>query len=469
MNLWGGRFTGETDEHFAAFNASFRFDRRLIFADLRACGVHAQALGRAGVLQPSEVEAIGEGLRKIGEMVAEPGFLDRTEFAAAEDVHSFIESRLVELIGPTGYKLHTGRSRNDQVAVATRLFLREEIERIDQAIRDTQRALVELAEKYTADPIPGYTHLQKAQPILFAHFLLAYFQMLARDRERMADVNKRVNILPLGSGALAGTNFPVDRGWMAEQLGFDGVTRNSLDAVGDRDYIIEFTSAAAVTMMHLSRLAEDLIIYSTQEFGFIKLGDAIATGSSIMPQKKNPDSLELVRGKAARVFGHLAALLALAKGLPLAYDKDLQEDKEALFDTIDTLTGSLRVTATVLRNIELDRERACRAAITDYTTATDLADYLVRKGLEFRQAHEVIGRIVVYAIGQAKQLNELTVDECRQFSPLFDDDLFDAISLENSLAGKMAIGGTAPEQVKQELARAKACVGSPTVSEGLCR
>ncbi|MCI0525330.1 MAG: argininosuccinate lyase [Acidobacteria bacterium] len=456
MNLWGGRFTGETDKQFAAFNASFRFDRRLIFADLQASAVHARALGRAGVIQQTEVEAIVDGLKRIGEMAAEPGFLDRPEFSTAEDVHSFIESRLVELIGQTGYKLHTGRSRNDQVAVATRLFLREEIVRIDEALRDTQRAIVELAERYSADPAPGYTHLQKAQPVLFAHFLLAYFQMLARDRERMSDVRKRVNILPLGSGALAGTNFPVDREWMAIELGFDGVTRNSIDAVSDRDYVIEFVNAAAIAMMHLSRLAEDLIIYSTQEFGFIRLGDAIATGSSIMPQKKNPDSLELIRGKSARVFGHLAALLALAKGLPLAYNKDLQEDKEALFDTIDTLIGSLRVTATTLRNIELNRERARSAAIADYTNATDLADYLVRKGLEFRKAHEIIGRIVVYAIEHGQQLDELSIDDYRRFSPLFDEDLFDAISLEKSLAEKKQIGGTAPEQVKQELEMAKA-------------
>src|SRR5215470_16319025 len=357
MNLWGGRFTGETDKRFAAFNASFSFDRRLIFADLRASAVHARALGRAGVLQQSEVEAITDGLKKIGEMAAEPGFPERPEFAVTEDVHSFIESRLVELIGQTGYKLHTGRSRNDQVAVATRLFLREEIAAIDEAIRDAQRALVELADRYVADPLPGYTHLQKAQPSLFAHFLLAYFQMFSRDRQRMADVKRRVNSLPLGSGALVGTNFPVDREWMAAELGFDGVTRNSLDAVSDRDYVIEFVSASAIAMAHLSRLAEDLIIYSTQEFGFIKLGDAISTGSSLMPQKKNPDSLELIRGKSARVFGHLTALLTLTKGLPLAYNKDLQEDKEALFDTIDTLSASLGVMATVLRNIELNRER----------------------------------------------------------------------------------------------------------------
>jgi argininosuccinate lyase len=464
MSLWGGRFTGETDRHFATFNASFRFDRRLVFADLQASAVHARVLGRAGILQQSEVEAITAGLEQIGEMAAGEGFLDCPEFAGAEDVHSFIEARLVEIAGPAGYKIHTGRSRNDQVAVATRLFLREEMDRIDGTMRDAQLAIVELAEKHAADPIPGYTHLQKAQPILFAHFLLAYFQMLARDRDRMADARKRVNVMPLGSGALAGTNFPVDREWMASQLGFDSATRNSLDAVSDRDYIIEFVSAAAMTMMHLSRLAEDLIVYSTQEFGFIKLGDAISTGSSLMPQKKNPDSLELIRGKSARVFGHLTALLTLAKGLPLAYNKDLQEDKEALFDTIDTLTGSLLVTATVLRNVELDRERARASSLTDYTNATDLADYLVRKGLEFRKAHEVIGRIVVFAIEQGRQLHELTIDECRQFSPLFDQDLFDAISLESSLAGKNSMGGTSPEQVSLELSRARSSLARETSS-----
>jgi argininosuccinate lyase len=296
--------------------------------------------------------------------------------------------------------------------------------------------------------------LQKAQPVLLAHFLLAYFQMLARDRERFAEVRKRVNVLPLGSGALAGTNFPVDREWMAQELGFAAVTHNSIDAVSDRDYQIEFANAAALTMMHLSRLSEDLIIYATQEFGFIKLGDAIATGSSLMPQKKNPDSLELVRGKSARVFGHVTAFLTMTKGLPLAYNKDLQEDKEALFDTIDTLSDSLRVMATVLRNIEFNADRARAAAIRDYTNATDLADYLVRKGIEFRKSHDIIGRVVVYAIEQGKELNELSLEEFQEFSPLFGEDLFAAISLDSCLAGKNRTGGTAPAQVAQELAAA---------------
>ncbi|NOT62410.1 MAG: argininosuccinate lyase [Acidobacteria bacterium] len=455
MNLWGGRFTGKTDEFFAYYNASFRFDRRLLQADLMACAVHAQGLGRAGVLQSSEVDTMVKGLRQIAIKYADSASLNDPKFFSAEDVHSFIEARLVESIGQTGYKLHTGRSRNDQVAVATRIFLRSEIDALDLLFRDVQVALIELAERYPNEALPGYTHLQKAQPILFAHFLMAYFQMLQRDRERLREVRKRVNVMPLGSGALAGTNFPVDREWMAEQLGFADVTHNSLDGVSDRDYQLEFVNVAAMTMMHLSRLAEDFILYASQEFGFIKLGDAISTGSSLMPQKKNPDSLELIRGKAARIFGHAVAFLTMIKGLPLAYNKDLQEDKEALFDTIDSLAGSLKVTATVLRNIEFNAARAAKAAISDYTNATDLADYLVRKGMEFRKAHDAIGKIVVYAIARGLELQQLSLAEYKQFTPLFEQDLFDAISLEACLTGKNTTGGTAPEQVQREIKRAK--------------
>ncbi|MFN0122716.1 MAG: argininosuccinate lyase [Blastocatellia bacterium] len=456
MKLWGGRFTGQADQFFSWFNASFRFDRRLLGADLRACAVHAAALGRAGVLDAAEVTAIRDGLGQIEGKTSEPGWLDQHD---AEDVHSFIEARLVEMIGAVGYKLHTGRSRNDQVAVATRLFLREEIDGLDALMRDTQAALIALAEKHADAPMPGYTHLQKAQPILLGHYLLAWFQMLARDRARLADTRNRLNVLPLGSGALAGTNFPVDREWMAAELGFDGVTRNSLDAVSDRDYQIEFVNTAALCMAHLSRLSEDLIIYSTQEFGFIRLGDAISTGSSLMPQKKNPDSLELIRGKSARVMGHVTAFLSMVKGLPLAYNKDLQEDKEALFDTIDTLAGCLRVMTTVLGNIEFDTARMRACAATDYTNATDLADYLVKRGLEFRKAHDLVGRIVVHAIEQTKELVELPLEVYRDFSPLFAEDLFAALSLENSIAGKNQTGGTAWTQVRQELERARESLG----------
>lgn len=455
MSLWGGRFSGETDRFFAAYNASFRFDRRLLGADLRASAVHARALGRAGVLSTDEVTAIVDGLSEIGRASTAPDYLDQPAFAGTEDVHSFIEARLVERIGMAGYKLHTGRSRNDQVAVATRLFLREEIDQLQTRLRETRAALLDLADRYSDAPIPGYTHLQKAQPILFAHYLLAYFQMFTRDAERLSEVRCRVNQLPLGSGALAGTNYPVDREWMALELGFDGVTRNSLDAVSDRDYLIELASAASLTMMHLSRLAEDFILYATQEFGFLRLGDRISTGSSLMPQKKNPDSLELIRGKSARVFGHLTALLTLTKGLPLAYNKDLQEDKEALFDTLDTVSSSLIVMATVLQNVELQRERAAAAAIRDYTNATDLADYLVRRGLEFRHAHEIVGRVVLQALQQGRELSEIPLDELRTFSPLFESDLAECLSLPAVLAGKAQIGGTAPTQVAAELLRAR--------------
>ena len=452
--LWGGRFSGETDPHFASFNSSFRFDRRLLSADIRGSIAQAAALGRAGIIDQNEAREIVNGLEKLLELSKDPAYIASPEFADAEDVHSFIEARLVELIGPSGYKLHTGRSRNDQVATATRIFLRDEIDRIDHLIREVEAALVKLAERYKDDPIPGYTHLQKAQPVLFAHFLLAYFEMLERDRARLTDTRRRTNVCPLGSGALSGTGFGVDREWIAAELGFDGVTHNSLDAVSDRDYVIEFIYIAANTMMHLSRLAEDLIIYSTQEFGFIKLGDAIATGSSLMPQKKNPDSLELIRGKAGRVFGHLMAMLTVSKGLPLAYNKDFQEDKEALFDTVDTLSECLRVTVTVLRNVELDTTRAKAAAESDYTDATDLADYLVRRGLEFRNAHEIVGRVVIYALENGKQLRDLRLEELREFSTKFDEDVFAELSLEKTLSARAQTGGTSPERVRDELIRA---------------
>jgi len=457
--LWGGRFSGETDPHFESFNSSFRFDRRLLEADLLGSIAQAGALERAGVIDPKEAQAIIAGLNQLREHAADPTYAARSEFSGAEDVHSFIETRLVELAGAVAYKLHTGRSRNDQVATATRIFLRGEIDNIDRLMRELEIALVDKAEKHASDPIPGYTHLQKAQPVTFGHYLLAYFEMLERDRDRLRDARRRTNVCPLGSGALAGTGFGIDREWIAEQLGFDGVTHNSLDAVSDRDYIIDFIHAAAQTMMHLSRLAEDLIIYSTQEFGFITLGDAIATGSSIMPQKKNPDSLELIRGKSARVFGHLTAMLALVKGLPLAYNKDLQEDKEALFDTVDTLSASLRVAETVLRNFDVNVKRAREASVTDFTGATDLADYLVRKGSQFRKAHEVVGRIVLYAIKQGKELNEVSLDEFRKFSDEIDRDVYDALALDQMLSAKGHTGGTSPARVIEEVERARKILG----------
>jgi argininosuccinate lyase len=457
MKLWGGRFTGESDEFFAEFNASFRFDRRLFQADIQGSIAHCEGLADTGVLDTLESEKIIQGLKKILENAQR----DKTYFDqhSAEDVHSFVEARLVELIGEVGYKLHTGRSRNDQVATDLRLFLREEIRKSQSLIRDLQNAIVTLAEENIDTVIPGYTHLQKAQPVLFAHYLLAYFEMFSRDTQRLDEIFNRVNIMPLGSGALSGTGFPIDREAVAKRLGFESVTRNSIDSVSDRDIVIEFIGASSIAMVHLSRLAEDFIIYSTTEFGFIELGDAIATGSSLMPQKKNPDSLELIRGKAGRVFGHHAAMLATMKGLPLAYNKDMQEDKEALFDTIDTLSGSLRVMSTVLRNIGINSARTLSAAGSDYTVATELADYLVRKGLEFRKGHEIVGRIVVLAIAEKKQLDQLSLDQYRQFSPLFDPDVFNCLSVDSALSAKGQTGGTSQKQVQRALETARALIG----------
>jgi argininosuccinate lyase len=453
MKLWGGRFTGEADAEFAKFNASFSFDRRLIEADIEGSFAQAEALVKVGILTEAEAGTIIDALKEILRRAREDkDYLDSRD---AEDVHSFVEAELVALVGDVGFKLHTGRSRNDQVATDLRLFLRGEIDNTRQFISDMQGALVALAEENPDCIIPGYTHLQRAQPVLFAHYLLAYFEMLKRDALRLTEIRSRVNQLPLGSGALAGTGFAIDRQAVAERLEFEGISENSLDAVSDRDFVIEFIGAAALIMVHLSRLAEDFIIYSTSEFAFIELSDAVSTGSSLMPQKKNPDSLELIRGKAGRVFGHHAALLATVKGLPLAYNKDMQEDKEALFDTIDTLRGSLRVMTTVLRNVRVNAERTRAAASVGFLNATDLADYLVRKGLAFRIAHELVGRVVNHAMAKGIALEEVSLEDYRQFSPLFSDDVYEALKLETSLANKPAQGGTSPERVKEALQKAK--------------
>src|ERR1041384_3787151 len=372
--LWGGGFEGKIDPGFAEFNNSFRFDRRLFEADVTASIAYCQALQDAGVVTADE----GNQIRTALDTILKSGVDENHE---AEDVHSFVEARLIEVTGDLGRRLHTGRSRNDQVATDFRLWIRGSIDDLNETIRDAQISLLDFAEANRDVVIPGYTHLQRAQPVLLAHWVLAYFEMLARDRERLRDVRRRVNILPLGSAALAGTAFPINREELAKSLGFDDVSRNSLDAVSDRDFCVEFLSACSLIMVHLSRLAEDVILYATSEFGFFELGDAVATGSSLMPQKKNPDSMELVRGKAGRVFGHLTALLTMMKGLPLAYNKDMQEDKEALFDTVDTISDSLGVTATVLRNVRVKETRAFAAATRGYLNATELADYLARKGM----------------------------------------------------------------------------------------
>ncbi len=451
-NLWGGRFTGQADEQFAEFNRSFGFDRRLLEADVRASLAHCEGLRGAGVLDTDEAERIKKGLHSILDSAANmDGYFDELP---SEDVHSFVEARLVELIGETGRKLHTGRSRNDQVATDLRLWLRGEIDHLIEGTRRTQEALLDLARAHQTTPLPGYTHLQRAQPVLLAHWCLAYFEMLARDRERLSEVRRRTNVLPLGSAALAGTSFAIDREQVARELGFESVSRNSLDGVSDRDFCVEFTAAAALIMLHLSRLAEDIILYATTEFGFFELSDRVATGSSLMPQKKNPDSMELVRGKAGRVFGHLTGLLAMLKGLPLAYNKDMQEDKEAIFDTVDTALSSLQVTTTVLRNLRVREDRTRAAASTGYMNATELADYLARKGTPFREAHDTVGRIVLHAIAQGVELDALPLSEMRAFSALIEEDVYEALSLERTLATKAQAGGTAPARVAEAIAAA---------------
>jgi argininosuccinate lyase len=451
-NLWGGRFKGKTDPEFAEFNNSFRFDQRLFQVDVKASIAYCRALEKTGVLNREESTIIQDRLQTIfARGQSDAGFF----VADAEDVHSFVESKLVELIGDAGRKLHTGRSRNDQVATDFRLWIREALDVLTETVSVTQRTLLDFAEANRSIVIPGYTHLQRAQPVLLAHWSLAYFEMLARDRERLRDARKRVNLLPLGSGALSGNSFQVDRAELARELGFEGITQNSLDAVSDRDFCVEFAAACSLIMMHLSRLAEDVILYSSTEFGFFQLNDAVATGSSLMPQKKNPDSMELVRGKSGRVFGHLQALLTVMKGLPLAYNKDMQEDKEAVFDTFDTAVACLKITSTVLAGITVKEERVRAAAMSGYMNATEVADYLVRKGMPFREAHEVVGRVVVKAIELNVELQELELAEFRGISEVFDADVYNVLSLEATLRAKRAIGGTSPEQVQKALEHAR--------------
>jgi argininosuccinate lyase len=451
-NLWGGRFANEADPSFTTFNNSFSFDRRLFEVDIRASIAHCNGLAAANVISQEEAGKIKAALQTVLERCQTDNYF--TEIAS-EDVHSFVEARLVEIAGDAGRKLHTGRSRNDQVATDLRLWLREAIDQLQSQLRSTQEALLEIAEQHAEAVLPGYTHLQRAQPILFAHWCLAYFEMLARDRERLSEIRKRVNVLPLGSAAMAGSSFPIDREAVARELGFESVSRNSIDAVSDRDFCVEFVSACSLIMVHLSRFAEEVILYSTSEFGFFELSDAVATGSSLMPQKKNPDSMELVRGKAGRVFGHNAALLTMLKGLPLAYNKDLQEDKEAVFDTFDTTFACLEVSALVLRNVELNEERMRTAASHGMMNATELADYLVRKGVPFRDAHETVGKIVVSAIGKGVEVGELPLEELNSFSNEIEADVFESLSLEQTLASKSLPGGTAPERVRESLRAAR--------------
>ena len=456
-NLWGGRFNEKPDETFREFNDSFRFDRRLFAADIRASIAHAHGLNRGSVLTDGETEQIRSALGKLLERsTTDDAFFD----SDAEDVHSFIESSLVSLIGDVGKKLHTGRSRNDQVATAFRLWLRDEIDAMDADVIALQHALIDAAGRHRDAAIPGYTHLQRAQPVLWAHWCLAYFEMHERDRDRLRDVRRRVNVMPLGSAALAGTSFPIDRESVAKELGFEGVSKNSLDAVSDRDFAIEFVGACSLAMVHLSRMAEDLILYCSTEFGFVTLSDAVSTGSSLMPQKKNPDALELIRGKAGRVFGHHAALLATMKGLPLAYNKDMQEDKEAVFDTVDTVRSCVRVSSIVLENMTLIESRTRAAAATGFLNATELADYLVKKGIPFRTAHDTVGKAVLLAAESGRELDELTLEEFRRFSEAIDDDVFGALELDATLDSKTQIGGTARERVGEAMVNARKQLGA---------
>lgn len=448
--LWGGRFTQPTNKFVEEFTASIAFDQRLYAYDIQGSKAHAEMLGRQEIIGVNEAQQIITGLDAILTDIQ----AGKIEFSVAlEDIHMNIESRLIERIGAVGGKLHTGRSRNDQVALDIRLYLRDEIDSILVYLEKLEAALISQAENNLDVIMPGYTHLQTAQPVLYSHHMLAYREMISRDISRLRDLRNRFNFMPLGAGALAGTTFPIDREWVAAQLGFDGVTRNSLDSVSDRDFAIEFCSFAAIVMMHLSRLAEELILWSSADFNFIELSDAFCTGSSIMPQKKNPDVPELVRGKTGRVYGNLMAMLTLMKSLPLAYNKDMQEDKEPLFDSIDTVKGSLKIFADMIVLMKVKPDNMRIAAARGFSTATDVADYCVRKGLPFRQAHEVVGKTVRYCVETGKDIPALSLEEFRAFSQLIDADIYDFVTLEASVNARKATGGTAREAVERELKR----------------
>lgn len=449
---WGGRFSEPTDAFVERFTASVTFDKRLYRADIAGSIAHATMLAKQDILTNEESRKIIQGLEQIKNEIEAGSF----EWSVSlEDVHMNIEAALTKKIGDVGKKLHTGRSRNDQVATDIRLFMREGIDAVSDAIRLVQQGIISLAEKETKTIMPGFTHLQTAQPVSFAHHLMAWFEMLQRDYERMRDCRKRINVSPLGAAALAGTSFPIDRNMTAELLGFDKPAANSLDAVSDRDFAIEFCAAASLMMTHLSRISEELVIWTSAQFDFIELPDRFCTGSSIMPQKKNPDVPELVRGKSGRVYGHLVALLTLMKSQPLAYNKDNQEDKEPLFDTLDTIIDCLKAFADMIPAIKAKKESMRTAALKGFSTATDLADYLVRKGMAFRDAHEVVGKAVAYGVEKEKDLAEMSLAELQSFSADIEEDVFSVLSLEGSLNARNHIGGTAPQQVKLAIENAK--------------
>jgi argininosuccinate lyase len=451
-NPWSGRFTQSMDALVEAFTESVSFDQRLAPHDIAGSIAHATMLCHVGVLSTEERDAIVEGLRAIGADIEAGRFRWSTQL---EDVHMNIETALTERIGQAGKKLHTGRSRNDQVATDVRLLLREEIDALTGVLTALRGVVVDLAEREADTVMPGFTHMQTAQPVTFGHHMMAWFEMLGRDAERLGEVRRRVNRLPLGAAALAGTSYPIDRLMTAELLGFEAPCENSMDAVSDRDFCIEFIAAAALLMVHLSRMSEEMILWMSAQFDFIDLGDAYCTGSSIMPQKKNPDVAELVRGKSARVIGHLNTLLVMMKGQPLSFNRDNQEDKEPLFDTIDTVKSSLAVFAGMLPTLTVKRDIMREAARRGYSTATDLADYLVRKGTPFRDAHEVVGRAVRLCIDSDRDLTELSLDELKDFSAVIEADVFDVLSVEGSVAARDHIGATAPAQVRKAVQRAR--------------
>jgi len=450
-----GRFHKGADKLVAEYTASIPFDWRLYRHDIAGSIAHARMLAKQGIISPKEAEIITDGLTAIREEIEQGKFDFKPEL---EDIHMNIEVRLLEKVGEVGGKLHTARSRNDQVALDMRLFTKEAISDTLTRLRGFQQALISLAEANKGVVIPGYTHLQAAQPVLLAHHLLAYFEMLQRDVDRFSDCLKRTDVMPLGSGALAGVAYNIDRDFVARELGFSQLSQNSMDAVSDRDFVAEYEAAASLCMMHLSRLAEEIILWSSAEFNFIEIDEAYATGSSIMPQKKNPDVAELVRGKTGRVYGRLMALLTTMKALPLAYNKDMQEDKEGLFDTVDTLLSTLDVFTGMVRTLKVNAENMGRAVKQGYILATDLADYLVRKGEAFRTAHDIVGRLVSYAVEKGKSFSELSLTEYKGFSSLFEEDVR-SITVESSIAARDIIGGTAPGQVEKALARAKKLVG----------
>jgi len=449
---WGGRFEKGTDTLVEAYTSSIHFDSRLFSQDIRGSIAHARMLGRQGIITESEAEAIVGGLESIRNDIESAQFQFKPEL---EDIHMNIEAALTERIGPVAGKLHTARSRNDQVALDLRLYSLEVIDRTVGLLEGLQEVLLREAEANIGVAMPGYTHLQRAQPVLLAHHLLAYFHMLQRDKERFQDCRRRADVMPLGSGALAGAPYPLDRESVARELGFTRISPNSLDAVSDRDFVVEYLAAASICMMHLSRLSEELVLWSTEEFGFVEMDDAFATGSSIMPQKKNPDVAELARGKTGRVYGRLLGMLTVLKGLPLSYNRDLQEDKEALFDVVDTLLPTLEVFAPMLASLQFKAQRLEAAAGAGYILATDLADFLAKKGVPFREAHHAVGQLVGYAMGSGKPLSGLTLEEYQRFSPHFDQGVL-AITVGSSLAARDVPGGTAPARVKEALEHAKA-------------